>query len=61
MAVAQNDRRYIRTEERILQAMTDLLHVRKFDKITVTDICKMAHVSHSSFYAHFSSKQDLVN
>jgi AcrR family transcriptional regulator len=41
--------------------MTDLLHVRKFDKITVTDICKMAHVSHSSFYAHFSSKQDLVN
>ncbi|MCI1983437.1 MAG: TetR/AcrR family transcriptional regulator [Bifidobacteriaceae bacterium] len=60
MTAAQNDRRYIRTEERILRAMTDLLRLRKFDKITVTDICKMAHVSHSSFYAHFSSKQDLV-
>lgn len=60
MSEAKNDRRYIRTEERILQAMTDLLRIRTFDKITVTDICKMANVSHSSFYAHFSSKHDLV-
>jgi AcrR family transcriptional regulator len=60
MVEEKNDRRYVKTEERILQAMTDLLRMRKFDKITVTDICKLAHVSHSSFYAHFSSKQDLV-
>lgn len=61
MTTAKTDRRYVRTEERILRAMTDLLRVRKFDKITVTDICKMAGVSHSSFYAHFTSKADLVN
>lgn len=60
MSEAKNDRRYIRTEERILQSMTDLLRIRTFDKITVTDICKMANVSHSSFYAYFSSKHDLV-
>lgn len=60
VTTAKTDRRYVRTEDHILRAMTDLLRVRKFDKITVTDICKMAHVSHSSFYAHFSSKADLV-
>ncbi|MCI1935533.1 MAG: TetR/AcrR family transcriptional regulator [Bifidobacteriaceae bacterium] len=60
VTAAKTDRRYVRTEDHILRAMTDLLRVRKFDKITVTDICKMAHVSHSSFYAHFSSKADLV-
>jgi AcrR family transcriptional regulator len=40
-------------------ALVALMHERAFDAITVQDVLDRAGVSRSTFYAHFSNKQDL--
>jgi AcrR family transcriptional regulator len=41
------------------QALTSLTLKKGYEAITVDDICKAANVGRSTFYAHYTSKDDL--
>lgn len=56
----EKDLRYHRTRIRILSSVTKLLQTKKFEQITVTNICEEAEISRSGFYLHYVDKYDLV-
>ena len=54
------DRRQRKTREAIFSALTDLLSVKEFGKITVGEIIQRADVGRATFYAHFETKEFLL-
>ncbi len=54
------DRRVVRTRTALYDALVRLVGVRDYDQITVEDILREANIGRSTFYAHFSSKDDLL-
>jgi len=52
--------RSLRTQERLLDAMEELLDLEEPADITVEDIVQRAHLSVGAFYKRFASKQDLL-
>jgi len=59
MAKRTIDRRVARTRETLQRALISLILKRGYDAITVEDICEAANVGRSTFYAHYTSKDDL--
>ena len=53
------DRRILRTRNQLGDALMALLEERHFDDITVQDVLDRAKVGRSTFYVHYSDKQDL--
>jgi AcrR family transcriptional regulator len=53
------DRRAVRTRAKMHQALVSLILKKDYDAITVEDICAAADIGRSTFYAHFSGKDDL--
>jgi AcrR family transcriptional regulator len=53
------DRRISRTRTTLQQALFSLLAKKEYERITVADICDAANVGRSTFYAHFTGKDDL--
>jgi AcrR family transcriptional regulator len=56
---ARVDRRVIRTRRKLHKALMSLIHTKDYDAITVEDICATAGVGRSTFYAHYSGKDEL--
>jgi AcrR family transcriptional regulator len=56
----QPDRRTLRTQQALLDALIDLLKVKHYDAVSVKDIIKKANVGRSTFYAHYQTKGDLL-
>jgi AcrR family transcriptional regulator len=54
------DSRAVRTREQINSAFVLLLHRRSYDNMRVSDITKRAGIGRATFYAHFTSKEDLL-
>lgn len=52
-----NNRRFKKTEEKILNAYGKLAFKKPVDKITVSDVCKEADIHRTTFYGHF---QDII-
>lgn len=46
--------------ERLIAAARETIYAHSYEAVTVDDLCAAAHVTKSSFYHFFSSKQDLV-
>jgi AcrR family transcriptional regulator len=59
MAKKPIDRRVARTRVALQQAHISLILKKGYDAITVDDICNAANVGRSTFYAHYTSKDDL--
>lgn len=59
MAKRTIDRRVARTRATLQDALISLLLKKDYDAITVEDICAAANVGRSTFYAHYTSKDDL--
>ena len=59
MAKNTIDRRIARTRAMLQNALTSLILKKGYDAITVEDICEAANVGRSTFYAHYTSKDDL--
>jgi len=53
------DRRITRTREVLQHALTSLILKKGYEAITIQDICDEANVGRSTFYAHYTSKDDL--
>lgn len=54
------DRRVARTRTALFDALVALLLRKDYDEIGIQEILDEADVSRSSFYAHFTSKDDLL-
>ena len=54
------DRRTKYTKSVIRQALFDLLKEKPLNKITVTDICKMADINRSTFYSYYEDVYALL-
>lgn len=53
------DSRVSRTRSLLQNALLSLTSEKSYDGITVDDICATANVGRSTFYAHYTSKDDL--
>lgn len=60
MTSESTDRRSLRTRQLLVDALRELLHTRRYSSITVRDITDRANVGRSTFYAHFTDKDDLL-
>jgi AcrR family transcriptional regulator len=56
----KQDRRSLRTQDALIQALLEMIDVKSYDKITVQDIVERANVGRSTFYAHYEDKDDLL-
>ncbi|MGP3910872.1 TetR/AcrR family transcriptional regulator [Nonomuraea sp. 10N515B] len=54
------DRRVRRSRRMIQEALVALILEKGYDAVTVTDIIDRADVGRSTFYAHFTDKQDVL-
>lgn len=54
------DRRIKYTKTMIRQALFDLLEEKPINKITVTDVCKLADINRSTFYSYYEDVFDLL-
>ena len=60
MKAAKDDRRSRRTRQLLGTALVELMLEKRYDAITVQDILDRADVGRSTFYAHYTDKEDLV-
>jgi AcrR family transcriptional regulator len=54
------DRRTLRTRQALHRALLQLIVERGYDEVAVGDIASAANVGRSTFYAHFTDKDDLL-
>ena len=59
-AAKKTDARVKRTRDVLGDALIALMQEKPFDTITVQDVLDRAHVSRSTFYTHYSDKDDLL-
>ena len=52
------DLRYVRTNQMLCDAFTELLQKKEFEDITIDELCKKAFIRRATFYTHFLDKYD---
>lgn len=57
----KHNRRRKESQDKIEQALTDLLQSRDIKEITVSDVVKLAGVNRSTFYANYQDLYDLAD
>lgn len=56
----KNNQRYKVNSEKIETAFLSLLNNKKYENITISDICQTAGINRSTFYAHYNDINDLI-
>ena len=60
MSYSQTDRRIIRTQQSIRNALIELMLEKAYEKITIQEIIDRANVGRATFYNHYRDKDDLL-
>lgn len=55
------DLRIMKTQERLQNALLELLETKELKEITVKEICDKAGISRNAFYQHYGYKEDLYD
>lgn len=55
------DLRILKTQEKLQNALLDLLKTKELKAITVKEICDKAGISRNAFYQHYGYKEDLYD
>ena len=55
-----NNKRKKESQERIEKVFIELLQTKEVNEISITDICSLAHLNRSTFYANYIDIYDLV-
>ena len=55
------DLRILKTQERLQNALLELLDTKELKEITVKEICDKAGISRNAFYQHYGYKEDLYD
>lgn len=55
------DKRILRSKAAIKNAFLNLLYKKAFDKITISEIVRVANYNRGTFYANFYSKENLLD
>lgn len=53
--------RVSQTKKRLQTALLELLKTKSLDRISVTELCKNAHINRNTFYAHYASPEALLD
>lgn len=56
----RKDRRVERTQQQLREALFSLMQEKGFDRLSVQEIIDRANVGRATFYAHFTSKNELL-
>ncbi|MFP8642783.1 MULTISPECIES: TetR/AcrR family transcriptional regulator [Priestia] len=59
--MAKVDRRILKSQEAIKNAVTELMTKKRFDDITIQDIADKANVNRGTIYLHYMDKYDLLD
>ncbi len=54
------DLRILKTQKSLYNALLELMKSKSFESIKVSDICSLALVNRSTFYAHYEDKYELL-
>ncbi len=57
--MTKTDRRVQRTRELLQKALIELISERRYDVIAIQDVVDRANIGRTTFYLHYSSKDDL--
>ncbi|MFK7804464.1 MAG: TetR/AcrR family transcriptional regulator [Anaerolineae bacterium] len=60
MSMPREDRRVVRTKERLRNALVELLLEKPYKNISVQNILDTADVSRAAFYTHYQDKNELL-
>ena len=60
MTVKKDDRRVRYTKMALKETLVQLLEQKTIDRITIKELCEVADVNRSTFYAHYSDQYDLL-
>ena len=60
MRPGSTDRRSQRSRQLLIEALAELMHAKRYSAISVQEITDRANVGRSTFYAHFTDKDDLL-
>ena len=60
MVNEKTDLRILKTKKNIYATFEELMKKHSFEEIKVSDICSMAMINRSTFYAHYSDKYELL-
>lgn len=55
------DLRIIKTQEKLQNALLELLKEKELKAVTVKEICDMSGISRNAFYQHYNYKEDLFD
>jgi len=50
----------MKSKDKIVQSLIELMKTNKFEEITVKDISRLAKVNRSTYYRNFKSKEDII-
>ncbi|MGN0994823.1 MAG: TetR/AcrR family transcriptional regulator [Butyricicoccus sp.] len=57
----RNNQRYRDSEQRMQDALMKLMENQELEDVTVTDVCREAHINRATFYAHYEDIYDLMS
>lgn len=56
----KEDLRIIKTKQKVYRALLELLKVKEFENIKVSELCTKSKINRSTFYDHFEDKYELL-